>query len=296
MKYVLSGSLGHINKPLTKKLVAAGNDVTVISSNEARKAEIEALGAKAAIGSVEDTDFLTKTFKGADAVFALIPPPATPPTDWKARIHQIGKNFADAVKAAGVKKVVQLSSIGAHMPTGCGPVSGIHFAEQEFGKLDGVDVLHLRPAYFYTNLYSMVGMIKHAGILGNNFGADTPLPIVHPNDIADVAAEELLKLSFTGKGIRYIVSDETTSKEIASVLGAAIGKPGLPYVEFTDQQALDGTIKAGVPEEMARNFTEMGTAIRTGEMTSDYKKHPVKPGPTKLEDFAKEFAAVFTNS
>src|SRR5580658_1716270 len=179
MKYILSGSLGNINKPLTQKLVAAGHDVTVISSHEARKPEIEALGAKAAIGSVEDVTFLTETFNGADAVFELIPPPVTVPADWKACIRHIGKNFADAIKASGVKKVVQLSSIGAHMPEGCGPVSGIHFAELELDALEGVDVIHLRPGYFYTNLFAMIGLIKHAGILGNNFGADQKVVMVH---------------------------------------------------------------------------------------------------------------------
>jgi len=294
MKYILSGSLGNINKPLTQKLVAAGHDVTVISSHEARKPQIEALGAKAAIGSVEDIAFLTETFKGADAVFELIPPPATAPVDWKARIRQIGKTFTDAIKASGVKKVVQLSSIGAHMPEGCGPVSGIHFAELELDTLDGVDVIHLRPGNFYTNLYAMIGLIKHAGILGNNYGADSPIVLVHPNDIAAVAAQELLSLSFTGKTVRYIASDERTSKEIAAVLGAAIGKPELPYVQFTDEQNLEGIIGAGVPAELARNFVEMGTAIRSGEMFADYKKHKLALSPTKLEDFAKEFAGAYS--
>jgi uncharacterized protein YbjT (DUF2867 family) len=293
MKYILAGSLGNINKPLTQKLVAAGHDVTVISSHEARKPEIEALGAKAAIGSVEDLAFLTETFSGADAVFELIPPPVTTPVDWKARIRQIGKNFADAIKAAGVKKVVQLSSIGAHMPEGCGPVSGIHFAELELDALDGVDVIHLRPGYFYTNLFAMIGLIKNAGILGNNFGADRKVVMIDPNDIADVAAEELLALSFTGKSVRYVAGDERSSKEIAAVLGAVIGKPELPYVEFTDEQNLGGIIGAGVPAELARNFIEMGTAIRSGEMFADYKKHKPALSPTKLEDFAKEFAGVY---
>jgi uncharacterized protein YbjT (DUF2867 family) len=292
MKYVLSGSLGHINKPLTQKLVAAGHDVTVISSQEKRKSEIEALGAKAAVGSVDDEAFLTKTFKGADAVFELIPP-INNPTNWQAEIHETGKKFANAINAAGVKKVVQLSSIGAHMATGCGPVSGVHFAELELDALKGVDILHLRPSYFYTNLLSMIGMVKHGGIFGNNVGGDQTLVLVHPRDIAEVAAEELLALNFKGKSVRYIASDERSSKEIAAALGAAIGKPELPYVQFTDEQATQGAIQAGLPAELAKNFTEMGVALRTGEMQSEYIKYKPTFGPTKLEDFAKEFAAVY---
>ena len=140
MKYVLSGSLGNISKPLAEKLIAAGHDVTIISSNAEKQKQITEMGAKPAIGSVEDTAFLTKTFTGADAVFMLIPPfMAT--ANWKQHIHQIGKNFAGAIKASGVKKVVNLSSIGAHMPAGVGPVSGIHFAELELDKLDGMPIL-----------------------------------------------------------------------------------------------------------------------------------------------------------
>jgi uncharacterized protein YbjT (DUF2867 family) len=226
----------------------------------------------------------------------MIPPPITEPADWKARIRQMGKNYADAIKASGVKKVVNLSSIGAHMPAGCGPVSGIHFAELELNAVDGADILHLRPGYFYTNLFALTGLIKNAGILGNNFGAEKTVVMIHPKDIATAAAEELTGLSFTGKTLRYLAGDERNSLEIAAVLGSAICKPGLPYVEFTDEQNLDGLIQAGVPAELARNFVEMGSALRSGEMIADYKKHKVDLAPTKLEDFAKEFAELYAES
>src|SRR6202012_4953753 len=109
-----------------------------------------------------------------------------------------------------------------------------------------VDVRHLRPAYFYYNLLSSIGMIKQGGIFGNNFGGDTVLPMIHPDDIAAGAAEELSGLSFTGKSIRYMSDDEKTSKEIATVLGAAIGKPDLHYVEFGDEDTLKGMLQAGL--------------------------------------------------
>ena len=294
MKYTLIGSLGNITKPLASTLIAAGHEVTIVSSNKDKQGAITALGARAAIGKIEDAAFLGKAFTGADAVYTMIPPIPNP-TNWKEEIRSKAVNFVAAIRAAGVKKVVNLSSVGAHMPEGCGPVSGLHFAELELNALSGVDIKHLRPGYFYTNLFHSVGMIKHAGFLGNNFGGDVVLPLTHPIDIAAVAAEELLSLSFTGKSIRYIVSNERTSKDIAAVLGAAIGKPDLAYVEFTDEDALKGAIQAGLPEEISRNYMEMGNALRTGQMIADYKKHPGQQGKTKLEDFAKEFAAVYAN-
>ncbi|MDB5257568.1 MAG: hypothetical protein JWM14_2263 [Chitinophagaceae bacterium] len=292
MKYVVTGSLGNISKPLTQKLVAAGHDVTVITTKTDKKAAIEALGAKAAIGSVEDVAFLTETFKGADAVYAMVPPTFAA-ADWKAYIGQIGQNYAKAIQAAGVKKIVHLSSIGAHLAEGCGPVSGIYRSEQALDKLEGVDIKHLRPGNFYTNFYANIGMIKNAGIIGGNYGDGTKIVLVHPTDIATAAAEELLSLSFKGKSIRYVVSDERSTVEIAKVLGTAIGKPELPWIDFKDEESLGGLLGAGLPEEVAKNYVEMGQSVRNGKMFEDYRKHPVTLSKTKLEDFAKEFAGAY---
>jgi uncharacterized protein YbjT (DUF2867 family) len=155
-----------------------------------------------------------------------------------------------------------------------------------------VTVKHLRPASFYTNFYGNIGMIKHAGILGGNYGADTLLVLVHPTDIAEAAAEEL-QSPFSENSIRYIASDERTAGDVAKVLGTAIGKPDLPWVEFADADNTAGAIQAGLPEEVAKNFTEMGAAVRTGILWEDYLKHKPVMAKRKLEDFAVEFAGAF---
>lgn len=293
MKYIVTGSLGNISKPLAERLIAAGHEVIVVSSKAEKAAPIEALGAKAAIGTVKDIDFLTRTFAGADAIYTMIPPHFGA-VDWKKYIAGIGENYAEALHTSGVKKVVNLSSIGAHMPTGCGPVSGLYFVEKALNSLESVDVKHLRPGFFYLNLLSNIGMIKQAGIMGGNYGEGTSMTLVFPEDIAEVAAEELLQLNFRGKSVRYVISDERTTREIAAVLGKAIAKPDLPWVNFTDKETLSGMLQAGVPEEIARNYTEMGAAMRSGEMISEYLKNkPAKLGKTKLEDFAQIFAQVY---
>ena len=296
MKFVVTGSLGNISKPLAEKLVAAGHSVTVVSSNTDKTAQIEALGAKAAIGSVNDVAFLTTTFTGADAVYTMVPPNFGA-ADWKRYIAGIGENYADAIKASGVKNVVNLSSMGAHMPEGCGPVSGLFFVEKALNELEEVNVKHLRPGFFYTNFLANVGMVKHMGIIGGNYGDGATLVIVHPKDIAEVAADELQKLNFKGKSIRYIASDEKTTNEVAAILGTAIGKPELPWVNFKDEETLGGMLQAGVPEEIAKNYAEMGTAMRSGEMDSDYLKNkPSVFGKTKFEAFAPVFSAVYSQS
>jgi uncharacterized protein YbjT (DUF2867 family) len=178
------------------------------------------------------------------------------------------------------------------MPEGCGPVSGLYHVEAALNTLEDVHIKHLRPAYFYHNLLAQTGMILHAGIMGGNFG-ETAFPLVHPADIAAAAAEELLNLSFTGHSIRYIAGDEKTGAEIAGTIGEAINKPGLPWIVFTDQQSLEGAIQAGLNEEVAKNYTEMGRAMRTGKMAEEYNKDKPAFSKIKLADFAREFAAAF---
>lgn len=291
MKITITGSLGNISKPLAQNLIKAGHTVTIISSKDEKAAEINALGAIPAIGLVTDVAFLTKAFTGADAVYTMVPPNLGA-TNWREYIAGVGRNYAEAIKAAGIKKVVNLSSVGAHLPDGTGPIKGIYDVEHTLNDLDGVAVKHLRAGFFYVNFYGNVDMIKHMGILGGNYGENTNLSLVHPADIADAAAEELQQ-DFTGKSIRYVVSDEHTAAETAAILGAAIGKPELKWVEFSDADTQAGMIQAGLPEEIAKNFTEMGAATRDGKLWEDYAKHKPTLGKRKLEEFAKEFAKSF---
>jgi uncharacterized protein YbjT (DUF2867 family) len=298
MKYVLTGGAGHITKPLAEKLLSAGHQVTIIGRNADNLKELTAKGAKAAIGSVEDTVFLKQAFAGADAVYTMVPPNFAV-ASMKGFIAQTGKNYTEAIKANNIKYVVNLSSIGAHMAEGCGPVSGLYRAEESLNTLKDVNIIHLRPGYFYYNLLSNAGMIKHMNIMGSNFGGTENFKLVlsDTNDIAEAAAEELQKLSFKGHIIKYIASDERNTNDIAKVLGNAIGKPELPWVAFTDEQALGGMLQAGLPEEIAKNYTEMGHAMNSGKMAEDYwKNHPPKLGSVKLEDFAKTFAAVYQSN
>ena len=288
MKITVSGSLGNISKPLATQLIAAGHQVTIINNNPNKVKEIESLGAKAAIGSIADIDFLTEAFTGADAVYTMVPPNFAA-TNYRQYVGDSAKNYAEALKHAGVKHVVNLSSIGADIDGGTGPISGVHDAEIALNTLEGVAIKHVRAGFFYTNFYNNIQMINQ-GFLGSNYGAETRLLMTHPQDIANIVAEELQN-TFTGKSVRYAVSDERTLSEVVKILGAALSKPELHWIEFTDEQAYEGMLQGGLPPEIARNFTEMGTAVRNGILWKDFDATgSAIEGKIKIEDFAKEFA------
>jgi uncharacterized protein YbjT (DUF2867 family) len=292
MKIVVTGSLGNVSRPLALALVQNGHQVTVITHHGERQKDIAALGARAAIGSVDNIDFLATVFKDADAVYTMIPPNYSAP-DPLAYYRTIGNCLATAIRDSGVRRIVHLSSWGAHLAKGTGIIVGSYEVEKIFETLADVDICFLRPCSFYNNLYRYTDMIKGVGFIGTNYGGEDKIVLVSPLDIAAAAAEEI-EASHTGKSVRYVASDERSCREIAKVLGTAIGQPDLQWLAFTDEQTQSMMEKNGVSASMAAQRVELNSSIRTGLIREDYDLHkPAVMGKVKLEEFAVAFAAAF---
>ncbi|QES88303.1 NAD(P)H-binding protein [Rhizosphaericola mali] len=323
MKIVITGSLGHISKPLTTTLIKNGHSVTVISSNTDKQKNIEVIGANAAIGNIENLDFLTKTFTDADAVYTMLPPfkfEENPSLDAREEARRLANNYVTAIQRSGVKKVIHLSSIGAHTDKGNGLLAFHFIAEQVLNSLpNDVAISFIRPVGFYYNLYQfkdiikgegflkgfigmfmtlryygLIGFIKgKKGLIVSNYGAEDKMPWVSPMDIATTVAEELTTI-LTGRKVRYVASEELTCHQVATFLGTAIGKPYLKWVAISDKQMLDALIKLKLPISLARDIVEMNASMRnSGILFEDYYRNKPALGKVKMIDFAKEFASVY---
>ena len=297
MKYIITGAAGHISGPLTEKLLEANHEVTLIGRDAGKLEKYRENGAKIAAGSVDDAAFLEGVFRGADAAYLMIP--QNPETDdFRGFQQRVAENYVQALKTNGIKKVVVLSSIGAHMGKGAGPVDGVAYLEQIITReLPSVDVVFLRPSYFFYNLFQQAGLIKNMNIMGGNFNfTDEKMVLTHTSDIVVVAFEQLNNLDFTGKTVKYIASDERSTEEIREELAKASGKPETPWIQFSDEQAYGGMLQAGVKPSLAKDYTDMGRALREGKMQEEYwKNRPSSLGRIKLKEFAQEFAAVYAN-
>jgi uncharacterized protein YbjT (DUF2867 family) len=295
MKIIVTGSLGHISKPLTHELVAKGHNVTVISSDPNKRSAIEAIGAKAAIGSVHDTEFLVAVLTGADAVYTMVPPVSymQPNLNPVQHFSDLGNNYASAILQTGIKRVVNLSSWGAHRDNGTGGIVGSYHLEQIMNSLPAeVNITHIRPASFYYNLFGFIPAIKYTGSITANYGGDDRTVLVSPEDIAAAVAEELENTS-VGRNIRYVASDELTCNEVASILGKAIGKPELQWELISDEQAQENLERAGLPARSAELLVELQAGHHKGLIAEDYYKNKPILGKVRLTDFAKEFALAF---
>ncbi|PJZ77135.1 SDR family oxidoreductase [Leptospira neocaledonica] len=297
MKIIITGSLGHISKPLTKKLIQKGHSVTVISSNPERIKEIEAIGAIPSIGKMEDKEFLSQTFQGADIVYAMeaigYESFFDHNLDIMETIRRIANSYKVAIEQSGIKRVIHLSSIGAHTNSNNGILAFHHEAENILQKLpSNVSIKFMRPVGFYYNMFAFIQTIKTRGAIISNYGGDEIEPWVSPSDIADVIAEEIEK-PFEGRSIRYIASDEVSPNEIAKILGETIGKPDLKWLVISDEEALNGMIAAGMNPKTAKGFMEMNASRRGGVLYEDYFRNRPILEKTKLKDFAKNFASAY---
>ena len=250
-------------------------------------------GAGALVGSLDDTEFLSRSFTGADAVFGMIPPNLTA-SDLRGYQNQIGEALATAIKNAGVKQVVNLSSIAGHLADGTGPIKGLHDNEERFNELKDVNVIHLRPGFFMENLLFGVEVIKKMGMNGGLLDPQVALPMIATRDIAIVAAD-LMAGSFSEKSVREILGQrDLTMTEATTAIGNAIGKPDLKYVQFPYDDARKAMLEMGMSQGMVDEMIEMYRGMNSGIVRPSEARSPENTTATTIGEFARStFAAAY---
>ncbi|UOQ54339.1 NmrA family NAD(P)-binding protein [Hymenobacter cellulosivorans] len=291
---VVLGATGHIGTHLTHLLLERGHRVTAVARASQRLTALETAGANIQAGSLENTAFLTTVLGTADAAFLMVPPNTGAP-DNLAYQAAVGESVAAAGRASGLREAVNLSSIGAELTAGTGPILGVHYQEQRLNAIDGLNVLHLRPAYFMENLLAGIGLIQGMGINGSATRPDVSLPMIATRDIAAYAARVLEAGVPTGKSEQLLLGPrDYTNQEATAIFGRAIGRPELPYVQFPYDQARQGMLGAGLSESMADLYLEMTQSLNEGRIMQSEVRTPANTTPTTLEQFAEQvFAPAF---
>jgi uncharacterized protein YbjT (DUF2867 family) len=295
--YVITGGTGNTGKPIALALLKAGKKVRVICRDAAKAKDLMDAGAELRIGDASDAAFLTEAFKGATAAYLMIPPNMQSDNFTNYQMLQV-KAMATALVNCDVKYEVTLSSIGAHLERNAGVILGLHYAEQTFNAIPGLNTLHLRPTYFIENTLGMAAMAKHMGITGSPIKGDMPFPIIATKDIAAYAGKRLAALDFSGHNVQYLLGNrDVTYKEIAALYGNAIGKPDLPYVEFPYGDMKTTMVSQwGASESVADMFIEFMRAMNEGRILSDATRDAGNTTPTPIEDFVPIFKQVYESA
>jgi uncharacterized protein YbjT (DUF2867 family) len=285
--YVVCGATGNVGSRLAKSLLEAGVPVRAVGRERVRLGPLAAIGAEPWPGDLEDAKFLSKVFSGAGAVFAMIPPKYDTP-DVVSYQSAISKALVSALQNARVPRVVTLSSIGADLTDGTGPIRGLHDLEKKLDRLGNAEVVHLRAAYFMENHLWNVPVIREHGVNGSPIRPDAPIPMVATMDIADEAARLLVGKTLSGPSVRYLLGPRTlTMTEATRILGYAIGKPDLGYIQYPEEESRKTMSGMGMSDSVVEALLEMHRGFNAGRIRPTQERNASNTTPTTLEEFAQ---------
>src|SRR5712675_2983769 len=285
--YVILGASGNTGSIIANFLLSKGKKVRVVGRDSGRLQRFVDKGAEPFTADMSDAAALTKAFSGARAAYLMLPPA-------KSRQDQERESdaIAKAVKESGLRYAVHLSSYGAQVAEGAGPVSGLHSSEQKLNAIDGLNVLHLRAAYFMENNLAAIGMIHGMGVFGNALLPDLKIPMAATRDVGNYAAQHLLDLDFSGKQTRELLGERDLSMtEVTAVIARGIGKPELRYEQFPYDQVQRVLTQMGVPPKGAALYIEMYKAINAGILIPQEPRSPENTTPTSFEQFVHDVFA-----
>jgi uncharacterized protein YbjT (DUF2867 family) len=288
--YVILGGSGNTGSIIANSLLSKGQKVRVVGRDLGRLQRFVRKGAEAFTADVSDAAALTKAFGTARAAYLMLPPISSR-EDQERQSDAIAK----AVKQSGLRYAVHLSSYGAHVPEGTGPVTGLHSSEQKLNAISDLNVLHLRAAYFMENNLAAIDMIRGMGMFGHALIPDLKLPMIATRDVGDYAAQRLLDLDFSGKQTRELLGERDLSMtEAAAVIARGIGKPDLRYEQYPYDQVQQVLEQMGMPPKKAAVYIEMFEAINAGLLAAQEQRSKENSTPTSFEKFVQDvFVAAY---
>ena len=282
--YVVLGSSGNTGSIIADFLLAKGKKVRVVGRDLGRLQRFLRNGAEAFTADLSDAAALTKAFSGARAAYLLLPP-----LNSREEQERQSDAIAAAVKNSGLRYAVHLSSYGAHVPKGTGPVTGLHSSEQKLNAISDLNVLHLRPGYFMENNLAAIDMIRGMGMFGHALLPDLKLPLIATRDVGAYAAQRLLDLDFSGRQTRELLGErDVTMTEATAVIARGIGKPDLRYEQFSYDQLQQVLTQAGFSPKKAAVYIEMFQAINAGVLAAREPRSPQNSTATSFENFVQD--------
>jgi uncharacterized protein YbjT (DUF2867 family) len=285
--HVILGASGNTGSIIANSLLSEGKKVRVVGRDAGRLQRFLRQGAEAFTATMTDVAALTKAFSGARAAYLMLPPAKS-----REEQERDSDGIAKAAKESGLRYAVHLSSYGAQIPEGTGPVAGLHSSEQKLNAISGLNVLHLRAAYFMENNLAAIGMIHGMGIFGNALRPDVKVPMVATRDVGDYAAQRLLHLDFSGRQTRELLGERDLSMtEATAVIARGIGKPDLRYEQFPYDQVQRALTEMGVPPKGAALYIEMYKAINAGVLIPLEERSPENTTRTSFEQFVQDVFA-----
>ncbi|NYI04581.1 NmrA family NAD(P)-binding protein [Allostreptomyces psammosilenae] len=281
MTIVVTTPTGHVGSRVVRLLLQAGVRPRVLLRDPARLEPDVRARVDARRGDLTDAGFVREAMAGATSAFLVDPTPHTV-EDPVGVSRRTGAGLAAAVREAGVRRVVFLSSVGAELRHGAGHIDGLGAIEEQLDAT-GADVLHLRCGYFFTNLLASLDGLA-AGELTTSDAPDRALPWVDPRDIGDVVAARLLGGTWQGRAVQGVHGPEDLSwRRVAEILTVALGRD-IRLRVVSDDDVRAALAAAGLPPGAVAGIVGMTAGTRA--LTPEQPRDAVTTTPSTLAGWA----------
>ncbi|GLZ50004.1 hypothetical protein Acsp06_61890 [Actinomycetospora sp. NBRC 106375] len=275
------GASGNTGGQVVRRLRAAGVAVRAVGRDAARLADAAAHGAEPVVGDITDPAVRTAAFRGAEAAYVLMPLDLAAP-GYRRQQEQVGTAITAGLRAAGVPRVVALSSLGAEIPSGTGFLETLHQQEERLAGLDARVTL-LRPGLFFESFLPALPAMLAAGVHHDTVAPDVALPMVATRDVGDAAATALLDPGAVG--VREVPGPEDlTLPDAVARIGAVLGKP-LRYERAPDDVMRAVLVEAGLPADLTDEQLAMNAAFNR-RVVRRRGRGPATGSPTTIEQWA----------
>ena len=290
MKKVFSimGATGHIGQVIVDDLLKRGHTVCAIGRNEKKLHQLEIKGAVPISVDFTDADALTNAFKDAYAVFSFIPP-GNAQNNFQKFEELVSDAIVKAINDSGVKRIVNLSSMGANLSAGTGLITLLYRHEQKLNELKNlITLIHLRPTYFMENLIPFITQMETEGIISSPLKENLAIPMVAARDIGWKASDFLDSTKEQPRLIfEFVGPQNLTMPNVAETFARAFDQPDLRYLEVPIEEERKRLIKAGMPSDFVDALLEMYGAFNKGLIIPTQDLKPSHHGRTTLGEFVQ---------
>lgn len=284
MRIVITTPTGNIGRRLVHDLLdQGGHDLVLLARDPAKLENERERGATVVQCDLTDESAVIEATKGADALFFLCPPDYQV-ADFRSYYNRLARNGAAAVQANAIPHTVFLSSVGAHLPDGTGPIAGLYDGERIFSEAtQGLTIL--RPNFFMENYFMQLDGIKAAGSIFMPVSGSRAFAMVATADIGDRAAEIISGPVPASPTIVPVHGPrEVSLDEAAQVIGEGSDRE-VNHVQVEPAQARASMIEMGMSEGVADTMLEMYAAFEAGRIVDDRPRTEENSGPTTFEMF-----------
>lgn len=278
---IIVGATGKVGSNLISELKNNGFPVSAVVRNPDKFSDKTIEIRTADLFNLEQ---LTEGFKSGTTVFLLTPENPTS-NDIIEDTKRIVENYKKAIQATGIKKLVALSCVGAHIDSNTGNVLMSRILEQTLDDLN-IEKVFIRPSYYFSNWLGYLETVEQYGVLPTFFPEDLKIEMNSPIDLAKFIAKIMTDKSSEKKRIYELTGQKYNSLDVANSFSKLLNK-NVTVQSIPQHKWKETLLAVGFTENTASNLSDMTQAVIDNKTVPEQPNSSIKL-PTTLDKYFEE--------